>query len=76
MEQKKKMSKIFEVVVCLFIVGFGFGNGSVEKEEIGIFELKKGEVSLKVTNWGASIVSLVLPDNKGMIVWSFFLSLY
>ncbi|CAI8591794.1 unnamed protein product [Vicia faba] len=61
------MTNIFVVFLCLFMVVFGFGNGYVEKEEIGIFELKKGEVSLKVTNWGASIVSLVLPDKKGKL---------
>jgi hypothetical protein len=61
------MSKIYLLLLCLLVVAFGFVNGSVdEKEKIGIFELKKGEISLKVTNWGASIVSLVLPDKNGM----------
>ncbi|PNX99533.1 aldose 1-epimerase-like protein, partial [Trifolium pratense] len=60
------MTKIFVLLLCLIVVAFGFVNGSVdEKEKIGIFELKKGEISLKVTNWGASIVSLVLPDKNG-----------
>lgn len=70
------MSKIFEVFLCLFVVGFRFGNGSVEKEEVGIFELKKGDVSLKVTNWGASIVSLVLPDKKGMNFFFVFILMF
>jgi hypothetical protein len=61
------MAKIIVLLLCLVVVAFGFVNGSVdEKEKIGIFELKKGEISLKVTNWGASIVSLVLPDKNGM----------
>jgi hypothetical protein len=61
------MTKIFVLLLCLLVVAFGFVNGSVdEKEKIGLFELKKGEISLKVTNWGASIVSLVLPDKNGM----------
>lgn len=51
----------------LHLASFGFVNGSlVEKEKIGIFELKKGDISLKVTNWGASIMSLVIPDKNGM----------
>lgn len=60
------MTKIFVLLLCLLIVAFGFVNGSDEKEKVGIFELKKGGLSLKVTNWGASIVSLVLPDKNGM----------
>ncbi|KAJ0975250.1 hypothetical protein J5N97_017215 [Dioscorea zingiberensis] len=32
---------------------------------VGIYELKKGDFSVKVTNWGATITSVVLPDSKG-----------
>lgn len=62
------MKKIFVLLLCLLhLASFGFVNGSlVEKEKIGIFELKKGDISLKVTNWGASIMSLVIPDKNGM----------
>ena len=62
------MTKIFVPLLCLlFLAASGFVNGSVKKEKIGIFELKKGDLSLKVTNWGASILSLVLPDKHGML---------
>lgn len=64
---RKKMTKIFVLLLCLLIVAFGFVNGYDEKEKLGIFELKKGGLSLKVTNWGASIVSLVLPDKNGKL---------
>lgn len=64
------MTKIFFVLLlCLIIASSsGFVNCSdVEKEEkIGIFELKKGDLSLRVTNWGASILSLVIPDKNGI----------
>ncbi|KAL2570652.1 hypothetical protein GLYMA_18G257700v4 [Glycine max] len=65
------MTKIFFVLLlCLIIASSsGFVNCSdVEKEEkIGIFELKKGDLSLRVTNWGASILSLVIPDKNGKL---------
>lgn len=32
---------------------------------MGFYELKKGDFSVKVTNWGATIVSVFLPDSKG-----------
>jgi aldose 1-epimerase len=35
--------------------------------EIGIYELKKGNLSMKLTNYGARIISLVLPDKNGML---------
>ncbi|KAG5226901.1 hypothetical protein OIU76_028282 [Salix suchowensis] len=38
---------------------------SAMAEEIGIYELKKGNLSMKLTNYGARIVSLVLPDKNG-----------
>lgn len=32
---------------------------------MGIYELKKGNFSVKFTNWGATLISLVLPDKNG-----------
>ena len=46
----------------LILLAFGLVNGSLAKEKIGIFELKEGNFTVKLTNWGASIVSLVVPD--------------
>lgn len=36
-----------------------------EKENIGLYELKKGNLTIKFTNWGASIMSLHFPDKNG-----------
>ncbi|KAF7819684.1 putative leucine-rich repeat receptor-like protein kinase [Senna tora] len=58
------MPNIFLLLCFLLVVDSGFVFG---KQEIGIFELKKGDISLKVTNWGASLVSLVLPDKHGKL---------
>merc|ERR1711915_202474 len=33
----------------------------------GFFHLQKGDLHINVTNWGASLVSLTLPDAKGHI---------
>ncbi|KAJ1399729.1 Glycoside hydrolase-type carbohydrate-binding [Sesbania bispinosa] len=66
------ISKI-SVLLCLFLLAAsGLVNGSVlkkekEKDHIRLFELKKGDLSLKVTNWGATLVSLVLPDKNGKL---------
>jgi len=56
-------------VLCCFVVlaAFGFVNGAVKKEEIGFYQLKKGDISVNFTNWGATIVSLHLPDKNGKL---------
>lgn len=33
--------------------------------KLGIYELKKDDFSIKVTNYGARIVSVILPDKNG-----------
>ena len=34
--------------------------------DIGIYELKKGDFSIKVTNYGATVLSVMLPDRNGL----------
>jgi aldose 1-epimerase len=35
------------------------------RKTVGVYELKKGDFSVKVTNWGATIMSVILPDSRG-----------
>ena len=39
--------------------------GSGGRKMVGVYELKMGDFSVKVTNWGARLMSVVLPDSKG-----------
>ncbi|CAK9152179.1 unnamed protein product [Ilex paraguariensis] len=60
-----KLSKI-SILLCFIIVAFGVVvNGTEVDEEVGIYELQKDEFLVKFTNWGASIVSVVLPNRDG-----------
>ncbi|XLT57124.1 hypothetical protein HN873_049728 [Arachis hypogaea] len=62
------MTKISVLLLCLFFFSAsGLVNGSSKHQKIGVFELKKGDLSLKVTNWGATILSLILPDKNGKL---------
>ncbi|OMO69101.1 Aldose 1-/Glucose-6-phosphate 1-epimerase [Corchorus capsularis] len=67
----EKLSLLFYTLVAIdfFLVAkqLDFVHGSPPKEApaVGIYELKKGDMSVKFTNWGASIISLVLPDKYG-----------
>ncbi|KAA0053749.1 aldose 1-epimerase [Cucumis melo var. makuwa] len=62
------MAKFFLALFCVVALAvFGFANGYEKKGEIGIFELKRGDFSVKFTNWGATIVSLLVPDKHGKL---------
>lgn len=49
------------------ILGFLFASISECSDEVGVYELKRGDFSLKLTNWGATVMSVILPDRNG---WS------
>lgn len=50
-------------LLCLALAGGADAAGKA----VGFYELKnkKGDFSIKVTNWGAALVSVVVPDCKG-----------
>lgn len=53
---------------CLFILHL-WAVISVTEQDIGVYEIKKGDFSVKVTNYGARIISVFLPDKHGMSVF-------
>lgn len=62
------------LVLCFVVlVAFGFVvHGSVATDAVGLYELKKGNFSVKLTNWGATVISVVVPDKHGMSVHCLF----
>ncbi|XP_075482535.1 uncharacterized protein LOC142522851 [Primulina tabacum] len=54
------MSKIL-ILFCFMFLSFVSGS------KLGIFEIKKGDFSVRVTNYGARIVSVILPDKNGKL---------
>lgn len=54
------------VLLRLIVVLLGFVIVS-STEEIGVYEIKKGNFSVKLTNYGARIISVVLPDKNGKL---------
>ena len=41
------------------------GAGAGARKMVGVYELRKGDFSVKVTNFGARLMSVVFPDSKG-----------
>jgi hypothetical protein len=52
--------------VCLLSFA-GAGANAAGRKMVGVYELGKGDFSVKVTNWGATVTSVVFPDSKGML---------
>ncbi|KAL4197728.1 hypothetical protein AMTRI_Chr04g189730 [Amborella trichopoda] len=60
---------------CLFLFSvssFTLSNGAraaiqSPRKYAKIYELKKGDMQVRVTNWGAIILSVVIPDSKGKL---------
>jgi aldose 1-epimerase len=52
------------LLLCLALAGSADG----ARKMVGVYELKnkKGDFSIKATNWGATLMSVIVPDSKGM----------
>ncbi|KAJ8546069.1 hypothetical protein K7X08_018652 [Anisodus acutangulus] len=61
------MSSNFSLLICLFFILHLLAAASVTGRKIGIYEIKKGDFSIKVTNYGATIISVFLPDKNGKV---------
>ncbi|KAL0342605.1 UNVERIFIED_CONTAM: Aldose 1-epimerase [Sesamum calycinum] len=53
--------------VCLCVVITAFALRCEGAEEIGTYELERGDFSVKISNYGATVLSLVLPDRNGKL---------
>ncbi|RZC58682.1 hypothetical protein C5167_005989 [Papaver somniferum] len=58
----------FSLVFCFLFISASFIDFTVAtKKSVGYYEIKKGDISVTVTNYGATILSVKVPDNKGNI---------
>ncbi|KAL7192128.1 hypothetical protein ACSBR2_024050 [Camellia fascicularis] len=59
------------VLCCYLLLGLLFGYVSSSsngvEEEVRVYELKRGDFSVKLTNWGATVLSVLLPDKNGKV---------
>ncbi|XP_077224380.1 uncharacterized protein LOC143857783 [Tasmannia lanceolata] len=60
------MAKI-PLLFCFFLSSFALVDFSTAapKKFVGVYEIKKGDFSVNITNWGATVISVILPDSKG-----------
>lgn len=65
-------SMINNLFICLLFIFPLLVAASVTGNKIGIYELKKGDFSIKITNYGATIISVLVPDKNGMYTFCLF----
>lgn len=53
------------MLLGLLLIGFSLSIVDARKK-VGIYEIQRGNFSLKLTNWGATVISVVLPDSQGL----------
>ena len=58
------------LAVAASLLSLGAQATTGPRARVGVYELKLGDFSVKVTNWGARLMSVVLPDSKGSSVQS------
>ncbi|KAJ4753439.1 Aldose 1-epimerase [Rhynchospora pubera] len=57
-------------LLSIFVVLLGLwclSDATKYRKMVGIYELRKGDFSIRVTNWGATIISVVVPDKQGKL---------
>jgi aldose 1-epimerase len=68
----------FVVLAACLVAALGLSGGAANeaagRKMVGVYELKKGDFSIKVTNWGATLMSVILPDSRGTEICLLFLS--
>ncbi|WOG88334.1 hypothetical protein DCAR_0207569 [Daucus carota subsp. sativus] len=58
----KKMAGLFISIMMMMI---SLSSGSSASKALGVYEVKRGNFSAKFTNWGATLISLLVPDRYG-----------
>ncbi|XP_020580944.1 aldose 1-epimerase [Phalaenopsis equestris] len=58
-------ARAFLFVLLIFFLLNISSSSATRRKTARIYELKKGDFSMKLTNWGATILSVNLPDSKG-----------
>ncbi|KAL6552979.1 hypothetical protein OROGR_006821 [Orobanche gracilis] len=53
------------LLFCFTVLALGITVHGSKEDSLRIYEIKQGNFSVKVTNYGARIVSVVLPDKNG-----------
>ncbi|XP_066318710.1 uncharacterized protein [Miscanthus floridulus] len=63
-----QLSALLALCLAVAVCFSGVENAAAaagSRKMVGVHELRMGDFSIKVTNWGATLMSVILPDSKG-----------
>ncbi|OQU84779.1 aldose 1-epimerase-like isoform X1 [Sorghum bicolor] len=58
-------AEMLRLALCLVASALAATGAGGARKTIGVYELRHGDFSVKITNWGTTIMSVILPDSKG-----------
>ncbi|KAJ6671968.1 ALDOSE 1-EPIMERASE [Salix viminalis] len=61
------MANIFLFSCFVYLILLFANDVEAVNDDIGFYELKKGDFSVKLTNYGATVISVILPDKNGKL---------
>jgi aldose 1-epimerase len=61
-------AEMLRLALCLVASALAATGAGGARKTIGVYELRHGDFSVKITNWGTTIMSVILPDSKGAYV--------
>jgi len=67
------MAALYRLLSFLVLAVLLTGSFCDASEEVGIYEIKRGSFSVKITNYGATVISVILPDKNGLFLFMDFL---
>lgn len=59
---------IWVVLVITVLFQINLCTAANKAGDIGVYELKRGDFSIKVTNYGATVLSVMIPDKNGLLL--------
>jgi len=62
MNTMMKVYLTFSFLLAVLLVAQAHG----KEKEIGFYQLKRGNLKMNLTNYGATVVSVIVPDKHGM----------
>lgn len=68
--------ELFLALLCLVAFALAASGPADARKMVGVYELRKGDFSVRLTNWGARVMSVVLPDAKGTLPAVFLIPVF
>lgn len=58
---------IWVILVVTVLFQINLCTAAKKGQVVGVYEIKRGDFSIKVTNYGATVLSIMIPDKNGLL---------